>query len=79
MPDVALALAMSMPQVAMALIEGIIEGVPKIIQEFINGITGGITGTYVIVDGKRVPGITGADVHITDDWEALVKYTQINS
>jgi hypothetical protein len=40
---------------------------------------GGITSAYVIVDGKRVPGITGADVHITDDWEALVKYTQISS
>ena len=45
----------------------------------VGGITGGITGTYVIVDGKRVPGITGPDVHITDDWEALVKYTQISS
>ena len=40
---------------------------------------GGATSAYLITDGKRVPGITGADVDITDDWEALVKYTQISS
>jgi hypothetical protein len=45
--------------------------IPVVYQKYgVGGITGGITGTYVIVDGKRVPGITGADVHITDDWEA---------
>ena len=54
--------------------------IPVVYQKYgVGGITGGITGTYVIVNGKRVPGITGADVHITDDWEALVKYTQISS
>ena len=40
---------------------------------------GGITSAYVLVDDQRVPGITGAAVHVTDDWEALVKYTHISS
>jgi len=40
---------------------------------------GGVTSAYLITDGKRVPGITGPDVHITDDWEPLVTYTKISS
>ena len=40
---------------------------------------GGITSAYVLVDDQRVPGITGAAVHITDDWEPLVTYTKISS
>ena len=40
---------------------------------------GGITSAYVLDDDQRVPGITGAAVHITDDWEPLVTYTKISS